>query len=332
MLRLVDGFREVSLSSRQIEVLFHALRARTFSVLLAITFLLFPLFSHAQEVAITFDDLPAHGPLPVRTTREDVTRKILAALKDANVPEVYGFINAGKLEAHPEDLKVLQLWRQAGQPLGNHTLDHMSLNNSTVTAFEQNISKNAALLEELMGKKDWRWFRYPYLDEGDTLEKRRLVRAYLKDHHYRIAQVTLDFEDYAWNAPYARCRDKKDEPAIAWLKESYLDTAAQYVKLGREMSQQLFQRDIKYVLLMHIGAFDAEMLPRLLAQLKQEGFKFITLEDAQTDPVYEIDPDIVRKEGTILQEQIFDARHMLVPPHAEKPMKQLQELCSQAAN
>ena len=61
----------------------------------------------AQEVAITFDDLPAHGPLPTGVTREDVTRKILAAFKDAKVPEVYGFVNAGKLDAHPEDLKVL---------------------------------------------------------------------------------------------------------------------------------------------------------------------------------------------------------------------------------
>ena len=318
--------------ARQVEALFTVLRARTFMVLATIAFLLFPVFLRGQEVAITFDDLPAHGPLPAGTTREDVTRKILAALKDANVPEVYGFVNAGKLGAHPEDLRVLELWREAGQPLGNHTLDHMGLNNSPLGAWEENVAKNEATLRKLMRNEDWHWFRYPYLDEGDTLEKRRAARAYLKDRHYRIAQVTLDFEDYAWNGPYARCSDKKDEKTIAWLRESYLHTAAEYVMLGRDMSQQLFQRDIKYVLLMHIGAFDAEMLPQLLAQLKQEGFKFVTLEEAQRDPAYEIDPDIARKEGTILQEQIFDARHIPVPPHAEKPLKKLQELCTHAAN
>ncbi len=294
--------------------------------LLFAMFLILPI-SQSQEVAITIDDLPAHGPLPSGTTREDVTRQILTAFKEANVPEVYGFINAGKLQAHPEDLKVLQLWREAGQPLGNHTLDHMSLNSNPAAEFEQNVAKNEPTLQELMGSKDWRWFRYPYLDEGDTLEKRHAIRAYLKDHHYRIAQVTLDFEDYAWNGPYARCSEKKDEKAVAWLKESYLNTATEYMKLGRELSQQLFHRDIKHVLLMHIGAFDAQMLPQLLAQMKQQGFKFITLEEAQKDPVYEIDPDVVMKEGTILQEQILEARHLQLPPHAEKPMKQLQELC-----
>jgi len=38
---------------------------------------------------------------------------------------------------------------------------------------------------------------------------------------------------------------------------------------------------------------------------------------------------VVMKEGTILQEQIMQARNLPLPPHAEKPMKQLQELCRQ---
>jgi hypothetical protein len=37
-------------------------------------------------------------------------------------------------------------------------------------------------------------------------------------------------------------------------------------------------------LLMHIGAFDARMLPRLLALYKASGFRFVTLPDAARDP------------------------------------------------
>jgi peptidoglycan/xylan/chitin deacetylase (PgdA/CDA1 family) len=283
--------------------------------------------TRAQQVAITFDDLPSHGPLPAGTTREDVTRKILAAFKEAGVPEVYGFINAGKLQQHPEDLKVLQLWREAGQPLANHTFEHMSLNSNTVEAFEDNVEKDEPSLRDLMGKKDWHWFRYPYLNEGNTLEKRRAARAYLKAHHYRIAQVTLDFEDYAWNPAYARCSDKKDEKTIAWLRQSYLDTATEYMKLGRQFSQQIFHRDIKHVLLMHIGAFDAEMLPQLLAQMKQQGFTFITLKKAESDPAYKTDPDTPFDDGDTLLGQIVGARHLEAPPHAEKPMKELAAAC-----
>ena len=113
--------------------------------------------AHAQQVAITFDDLPSHGPLPTGVTREDVARKILAALKEAKVPEVYGFINAGKLEKQPDEIKVLQLWREAGQPLANHTYDHMSLNSNTAAAFEKNVEKDEPTLKSLMGHEDWHW-------------------------------------------------------------------------------------------------------------------------------------------------------------------------------
>jgi len=282
---------------------------------------------HGQEVAITFDDLPSHGPLPEGTTRSDVARSILAALKEAKIPEIYGFINAGKLEKNPEDIEFLKLWREVGQPLGNHTYTHMNFNENTVAAFEENIEKNESILKTLMEGKDWHWFRYPYLWEGDTLEKRRAVRAYLKEHGYRIAQVTMDFEDYAWNGPYARCMEKKDEKAIAWLKQSYLDTASEYFALDQKMSRQIFGREIKHVLLMHVGAFDAVMLPQLLQQMKKEGYKFVTIAEAEADPAYLTDPDTALKNGGTLLDQLFEARHLTYPAHKDKPMKELNAIC-----
>lgn len=283
----------------------------------------------AQEVALTVDDLPDHGPLPAGVTRADVARKMLAALADAKLNGiVYGFINAGKLEKHPDEMEVLKLWREAGQPLGNHTYTHMNFTDNPADAFEENISKNESLLSQLMEGKDWHWFRYPYLHEGDTLEKRHAARAYLQDHHYRIAQVTLDFEDYLWNGPYARCTDRKDQKAIAWLKESYLQTAHEYFTLDRAMAKQIYGRQIKYVLLMHIGAFDAEMLPALIAQMKTDGFKFVSLEKAQSDRAYLKDPDAALKEGGTLLDQFYDSRKLTYPPHADKPRKELTALCT----
>src|SRR5882724_8696335 len=85
----------------------------------------------SQEVALTIDDLPAHGSVPPGMTRTDIAKTILKELKDVHAPKVYGFINARKLEEHPEDVEVLKLWRRAGFPLGNHTYAHLSLNDSS---------------------------------------------------------------------------------------------------------------------------------------------------------------------------------------------------------
>ncbi len=280
----------------------------------------------AQEVAVTVDDLPSHGALPAGMTRSDVATSILKALKDAHVPKVYGFVNAKKLELHPEDIEVLKLWRNGGFPLGNHTYAHLSLNASTADEFDRNVEANEPELKLLMGRQDWHWFRYPFLWEGDTLEKRHAVRQYLKDHQYRVAQVTLDFEDYLWNAPYARCAEKNDAASIEWLKSSYMATAAQYVALGRQLAKLVYGRDIKHVLILHIGGFETLMLPPFLDYLQRQGFKFITLPEAEKDPAYRIDPDVALKEGGTLLDQMMEAKHIKFPPN-EKPYKELDTVC-----
>jgi peptidoglycan/xylan/chitin deacetylase (PgdA/CDA1 family) len=281
----------------------------------------------AQEVALTFDDLPAHGPLPTGMTRLELAKSIIATLKAANAPQVYGFINAVKLEQAPEDRAVLEEWRAAGFMLGNHTYSHMSLTDNTAAAFEKDIAADEPVLRSLMGNEDWHWFRYPFLWEGETLEKRDAVRAYLKEHGYRVAQVSLDFEDYAWNAPYARCVAKNDQKSIAWLKSSYLDTATQYIELDQRLSQTLFGRDIKHVFLLHLGGFQTVMLPQLLDLLKQKGFRFVTLEEAESDPAYETNPNAGLRHGGTLLEQMIEAKHLAYPTVAPKPMKELDALC-----
>lgn len=286
-----------------------------------------PVMTPAQEVALTFDDLPSHGPLPPGMTRIDVAKSIIATLKAANAPQVYGFINAVKLQQVPEDRAVLEEWRAAGYLLGNHTWSHMSLTDSTAEAFEKEIVANEQALRSLMGKDDWHWFRYPFLWEGETLEKRDAVRAYLKDHGYRVAQVTLDFEDYAWNAPYARCVAKSDQKSIEWLKSSYLDTARQYIELDQKMSQMVFGREVKHVMLLHLGGFQTVMLPQLIDLLKQKGFRLVTLDEAESDPAYQSNPNAALKYGGTLLEQTVEAQHLKYPPVPPKPMKELDAVC-----
>ena len=294
-----------------------------------ILFLLFGLCrtAAAQQVAITVDDLPSHGALPPLMSRADVAKSILKTLHEYHAPKVYGFVNAKELEQHPEEMEVLKLWRAAGYPLGNHTFAHLSLNASSAEEFDQNIAADEATLKALMGHHNWQWFRYPYLWEGDTLEKRHAVRHYLREHKYRIAQVTLDFEDYLWNGPYARCMEKKDAASIEWLKASYMATAAEYIGLDRAMANLVYGRDIKHVLLVHIGGFETVMLPQLLDFLKEQNFKFVTLPEAEKDSAYHSDPDVALKDGGTLLDQMMEAKELKFPPHTEKPYEELNKVC-----
>src|SRR5579885_870184 len=72
----------------------------------------------SPKIAFTFDDLPAHGPLPPGITRKAIAAKILAAFRDEHMPPVYGFVNGAAIEKNPGDATVLTMWHDAANPLG----------------------------------------------------------------------------------------------------------------------------------------------------------------------------------------------------------------------
>jgi peptidoglycan/xylan/chitin deacetylase (PgdA/CDA1 family) len=280
----------------------------------------------AQKLAITMDDLPLNGLLPPGVTRAQTTADVLAILKKRHVPPVYGFINAKKLEGNPDGAEALKLWA-AAEPVGNHTYAHMDLEQNSAEAFEREIEQNEPALELLQASGDWHWLRYPFLHEGDTVEKRRAVRLYLQARGYRIAQVSLDWEDYLWNTAYARCVEKNDAKAIAWLRSSYLNTASEFLDLGREQAKLIYGHDINYVLLMHLGAFSGTILPDALDLLKKKGFKLVTLEEAESDAAYEGDPDVGLHDAGTLLDQWMQVKGVKYPEHAEKPYKEVEAVC-----
>jgi peptidoglycan/xylan/chitin deacetylase (PgdA/CDA1 family) len=289
------------------------------------------------KVALTFDDLPLNGLLPPGALKSDYARDTVKVLKKHHVPPSYGFIVARGLERDPDGARTLQVWIEAGNPLGNHTYTHLDLTKNSVEDFQREILRNEPVLELLMppvrntvaSTHDWRWFRYPYLHEGDTLEKRRAVRAFLSSSGYRIAQTTLDFEDYLWNSAYARCWMHKDAASIQWLRESYRTAARDFTRFQVRNSRAVFGHDIHHVMLLHLGAFSSHILPDLLSILDEEGFEIITLEEAQGDAAYDYDPDIAEAHGGTLVELGMQAKNIPWPVNAPQlPRERLTSICN----
>lgn len=292
---------------------------------LALTTMVAPARVNAQDMALTFDDLPAHNALPAGTTRLAVIARIAAALSEAGAPPSYGFINASSA-GEAENARVLELWRASGNRFGNHTWSHINLAETSVETYIDQITRNEPVLATLSPDADWRWFRYPYLSEGETPEKRAAVREWLSAHHYKVASATLSFDDYAWNQPYARCADKGDQAGIAALETSYLAFARETLLSAREMSQALYGRQIPLVLLMHVGAFDAHMMPALLAMYRDEGVRFVSLETAQADVFYAADLGSESSPAPLYLETAMTAKG-LTPPQRTPVFAALEAAC-----
>src|SRR5687768_6313550 len=269
-------------------------------------------------------------------TESDFARDTIKVLKKHRIPPSYGFINANKLERNPDGAKALQIWVSGGHPLANHTYNHLDFTKNSVEDFQVEIVRNEPALELLMpegtkvaaGAHAWRWFRYPFLREGDTLEKRRAVRAFLSQNGYRIAQTTLDWEDYLWNSAHARCWLRKDAESVAWLRESYRTAAREFIRFQRETSRAVFGRDINHVMLLHLGSFSSVILPELFGILDEEGFRVVTLDEAQSDPAYDYDPDVAGPRGGTLVELGMRGKNTPWPAHSPQiPHERLTTIC-----
>jgi peptidoglycan/xylan/chitin deacetylase (PgdA/CDA1 family) len=284
------------------------------------------------RVAITFDDLPAHGPLPAGESRLDVVTRLVATLAAHHVPPTWGFVNGGKLREHPEDTDVVRAWVRAGHLLGNHGLSHLHLDDDAdVEAYLRDVDADEETLRVLSpagtAERSWKVFRYPFLQEGTTPAMHARVRQHLRDRGYRVAEVSIDFGDWAWNAPYARCSAHADTAAIDALDRSYVGTAKVFLRWSTAAARQALGRDVPQVLMLHVGAHDARALDALLTAYEQAGVVFVGLDEALDDPAYAIDTRYYGRWGEGFFEQLADGVATVTLPMPEMPLTLLDGLC-----
>ena len=101
-----------------------------------------------------------------------------------------------------------------------------------------------------------------------------------------MAAVTTGFSDWAWTPAYARCTAKHDAAGVAELERLYVAAVKQSIFDDREAAHKLYGRDIPYVLLMHVSAMSARMMPQVLRIYRQAGYRFVSLAAAESDWAY----------------------------------------------
>lgn len=285
--------------------------------------------SQQTLVAITVDDIP--GPSSRSSVAGEIATRMLAVFRKHNLQGVYGMMVGGNA-GNAQSRAVLEQWVTEGQLLGSHTWYHQDLAAITADAFIADIHKNEPLLEEVMGRRDWHFFRFPYLAEGDTAEKRGAVRQHLSQSGYRTAQVTMDFFDSEWVEPYERCLRQGRADDAQWLRISYIENALYGLEIAERLSDAVADRPIKHVLLLHFGRIQAEVLDELLTKFEERGVRFVSLDEALSDPIYNVDTGIVRRRSYTFLNQLRLKMGLSNPPRVQElydllPEERLSSIC-----
>jgi peptidoglycan/xylan/chitin deacetylase (PgdA/CDA1 family) len=256
-----------------------------------------------RQVAVTIDDLPAgmadHLPAANITA---MTAKLLGTLRDQKIP-VVGFVNEKKLYKPgevDERIKALQMWLDYGFELGNHTYSHASLNQVGLKAWEEEVIRGESVTNMLLAprKMKLRYFRHPYLDTGRDLQTRRQAEAFLVERGYRIAPITLDGWDWMFAGLYEDAKKHNDADLQQKIVKEYLSHHDASFAYSEQLSVKTVGYEPKQILLLHASNLEADHIGELLDVLRKHGYRFITLEDALSDPAYSLPDTYVGEEGS----------------------------------
>ena len=237
-------------------------------------------FGETKEIAITIDDLPLvasmmNTPGNQQRSTERFT-KLVEALTDNNVPAI-GFVIAGAIEKG--QWAFLEKFRAAGLMIGNHTYSHRSLNQIGAEKYIADVDRADKILEPILtGPK---YFRYPYLAEGNKQSK-PIVLAYLADHHYTVAPVTIDSKDFQFNEQlYKVPYHSRENYILNKMKPRYLAYIWQQTLKAEKRSKG---QPAKQILLIHANLLNSYLLGDVIQMYKQNGYRFITITEALENP------------------------------------------------
>lgn len=252
----------------------------------------------AQSVALTFDDGPNLAAMPQMSATQR-NQAMLAALAKHELKGAL-FVTAGFGADTPAGYALAKAWSDAGHAIGNHTVHHPDLNSASVSLahYQQEILACDKIISTLPGYQ--KWFRYTYLREGDTPEKREGMRNFLREQQYRNAYVSLDTSDWRFNEKLLEVLKRDSQADVTEIKLAYLAHIKQRALAYRDLSYKLQGRDIPQVLLLHHNLVNALWLDDVITQFKAMGWTFVTPAQAFADPVYQLMPDRPRAGQSLL--------------------------------
>lgn len=202
-----------------------------------------------KTIAFTFDDLPVstigQNPEPeFRRQASEITTKMLQALKKHNV-RTTGFVNEMRLntpDARDFYAGLLEDWLRNGHLLGRHGYSHLQFGEVTLTAYEDDFLRGdiiVPLLLDYRSIKD-RYYRYPYNDTGDTLEKKHGFQVFLAAHGYLPAPMTYENDDWMYTSLYDDALAQKDMAPAKRLKDEYLAESQRNIAFIEKVSEMDF--------------------------------------------------------------------------------------------
>jgi peptidoglycan/xylan/chitin deacetylase (PgdA/CDA1 family) len=259
-----------------------------------------------MEIALTINGMVRSTADPDRdrddwcyteNTRENFA-KLLNALKDNGIPPTIDFLSGDSL-----DQSLQAEWLSSGNLIGSLTFKGRSPKKGTAQEFIDTLSRNEQELAPLLTRfqQKQKYFRYPALKLGLDTERPREIRAFLRKQGFTEVPATIDSRVDSFSQPYCAALSRGDKVCASFISATFKSILLDKTLKARAAAQNIVGRDIKQILMIKANQLTSDLLDELLRSYKAMGVRFISVDEALTDPFYATE-DVTRTASRIIWE------------------------------
>jgi peptidoglycan/xylan/chitin deacetylase (PgdA/CDA1 family) len=240
---------------------------------------------NAQQIAITFDDAPkSDGKLYKGIERTGI---LMNKLKRLNISEAAFFCNTAGRDL--SDLSRLKMYADAGHIIANHSHSHYSLNSMPAKEFYRDILRaDSTLLQYGTFQK---WFRFPFLHEGNSNARRDSIRNLLKTDGYINGYVTIGNYDWYIDNLLKNALSSNQNVDYDKLADLYIKHIWESILFYDAIARKALNRSPRHVLLLHENDCAALFIDKLVEHIRSNGWEIISPAEAFKDSIADYHPE-----------------------------------------
>jgi len=224
----------------------------------------------AGEIAITFDDAPTVDSSFMSGAEK--TAKIIEGLQAAKVERTLVFVSTQHV--NNKSRTRLLSYLSHGYDLANHGHEHLSANKINLDEFKVDLNRADNILGEFEG--ELKYYRFPFLHYGATVESRQAIQSILKKKGYSMGYVTVDNYEWYLNAKLVEAHANKSDIDDEKMKQLYLKHIWDCIEFYDNIARSSLGRSPKHVLLLHENELAALYIRDVVEHIRSKGWKIIS--------------------------------------------------------
>jgi Predicted xylanase/chitin deacetylase len=253
-------------------------------------------YTEKPSVAFSFDDGNTKDILNYKS--EQWNAMIIDQLKKYKIQAIM-FV-CGKRLNNEKGKLFLQKWNDAGNLIANHTFNHLSYNDSTMTCdlYMKEIQRCDSLINNYSNYR--KILRFPFLKAGNTVSKRDSMNLFLAQIGYKQGWVTIDNSDWYINDRLISRLKENPQTDLKSYRDFYINYIFERAQYYNNLSKEVTHRQIRHTLLLHINLTSALFLSDLIEKFKKEGWIIENYSSAREDRIYNEVPSAMPSDQSLI--------------------------------